>query len=406
MGTVVQSTFFQTTASTNAANLSDNELLDVPVGVTLAQITIPGGVAVFSNSNNTSLFNAGSIYTLDPNVAGAVIFLHGDINIDNTATGIISGGFAGISMGSTGINSITNAGVITAATPDPTTLTATGVLLHGTPATLSLTNSGYIFGESYGVWVNTSGGAGGLIDNFGTITSITSTGISILVDTTPSTTTFITNEADGVIGNALVGPPTSAIVGKTGKFTLSNFGTINGTINDTDHLSDVVVNSGTINGGIFITGSVANFGNITGVVFLSGDSLYVAGASGRVGAIDVGAGSATVGGGTGADQFFFDSLLAGQFTKILNFTPSQHDKIHLSETDFANLGSTGPLSLSHFDNGAAKHNHPEIVYTRGNGFLYYDSNGNQTGGLHHFATLASHPLLTPAIAHASFVVFA
>ena len=41
-----------------------------------------------------------------------------------------------------------------------------------------------------------------------------------------------------------------------------------------------------------------------------------------------------------------------------------------------------------------------------NGFLYYDSNGNHPGGLHHFATLSSHPILTQAIVHASFIVFA
>jgi hypothetical protein len=225
---------------------------------------------------------------------------------------------------------------------------------------------------------------------------------SIYVDTGPGITTQITNEAGGVIGNTLAGPnppPSVAIVGQAGMFHITNFGIISGTINDVDNLTDVVINSGTIIGGVFLHGNVTNSGRITGGVFLSGNSVYN-GTGGKVGFVDVGGGNATVIGGPGADRFTFDSPLMGQFTKINNFTPTQHDRITLSRADFANIGPLGTLTAGHFNNGAATQAHPEIVYTQGNGFLYYDSNGSLPGGLHHFATLASHPV----IANTDFMV--
>ncbi len=145
--------------------------------------------------------------------------------------------------------------------------------------------------------------------------------------------------------------------------------------------------------------TIINGDRINGDIFLGGNSTFN-GSGGTSGPIHVGGGNATITGGSGADRFVFDSALTGQFTKITNFTPKQHDKIVLSETDFTGLGPIGMLNLKHFDNGTATHANPEIVYNQSTGFLYYDSNGSHHGGLHHIATRSSHPALTDA----SFIV--
>jgi Ca2+-binding RTX toxin-like protein len=107
--------------------------------------------------------------------------------------------------------------------------------------------------------------------------------------------------------------------------------------------------------------------------------------------LHAGSGNNTLSGGSGADQFWFDSTRTG-VDMITDFTPSQHDKIVLSEADFARLGRHGTLSAAHFHlNHAGPGISPEIVYTKGNGFLYYDSNGHLPGGMTHFATLSTHP---------------
>jgi Ca2+-binding RTX toxin-like protein len=171
---------------------------------------------------------------------------------------------------------------------------------------------------------------------------------------------------------------------------LTNLGTIDGGISGaptTAGPSDVVINPGHINGDVFLRGSTIFNGK-----------------GGTSGPIHVGRGNATITGGTGAVRFVFDSGLAGQVTKITNFTLKDHDTIVLSERDFPKIGHLGKLDTSHIDIGAATHSHPEIVYDQANGFLFYDSNGSAHGGLHHFATLTSHPILTVASIHASFVV--
>src|SRR5689334_22290336 len=140
MGLRTQSTsIFQSTMNVNALNVNDNDQLFVPVGVTVAQIGI-GGSAVFSNAVNSSLFNAGTLFNVDPNSAGAVVFDFSNIKIDNVATGVIAGATVALSVGSiNGADVVTNAGVITA-TADPNTYTVTGVLLHNTPVLMDLTN--------------------------------------------------------------------------------------------------------------------------------------------------------------------------------------------------------------------------------------------------------------------------
>jgi Ca2+-binding RTX toxin-like protein len=115
-----------------------------------------------------------------------------------------------------------------------------------------------------------------------------------------------------------------------------------------------------------------------------------------------GAGNNTLSGGPGADKFFFEALPTGVDT-ITDFTPSQHDKIVLSEADFPGLERHGTLTAAHFHiNHAGPGASPEIVYKPGNGFLYYDSNGHLPGGMTHFATLSTHPIIDNSV----FVVVA
>jgi Ca2+-binding RTX toxin-like protein len=107
-----------------------------------------------------------------------------------------------------------------------------------------------------------------------------------------------------------------------------------------------------------------------------------------------GPGNNTLTGGAGADRFWFDTALNTGVDKITDFTLSQHDKIVLSKADFPRLGPHGKLAAAHFHvNHSGPGASPEIVYTPGNGFLYYDANGHLPGGMTHFATLSTHPVI-------------
>jgi Ca2+-binding RTX toxin-like protein len=214
----------------------------------------------------------------------------------------------------------------------------------------------------------------GTIENFG---SIAGTFEAIYVHTASNIQTLIGN------AGVLAGGTSGAIYADSGSFQLINGGIIQGKIWDFDNQTD----------------SITNFGHIYGDVFLGGNSVYV-GTGGTSGAIHVGNGNAKITGGAQADRFVFDAALSSHFATITNFTPQQHDKIVLSETDFAHIGAVGTLNGQFFHNGAAVTVNQHIIYVQSTGFLYYDSNGSGVGGAHHIGTLSSHPALT----NASFVV--
>jgi hypothetical protein len=389
---------------------ANSETWTINAGVTV--VAESGGLGVWSNGHsNTTLHNNGSIYDADPNF-NAVELDDGNVTVINAVGASIFGQGAAIALFANGTQTVQNDGNIV--TP------STGVFMSGA-ASISLVNNGYIFGQSNrAIWIDHAS-TGGTIVNGGEIRSADTAGIYI--DNAANVVVQITNLPGGIIDS----DSSAAIEAAGGMYQLNNQGSIFGNLTDTARLTDVIDNSGaitgevnldansvltnrgTINGDVidrdplgFLT--IANSGHINGDVFLLNHSVFN-GTGGTSGRIFLGGGNDSVTGGSGADRFVFRFPL-GQFDVITNFTPKQHDKIALSETDFPNIGPHGELSLSDFDNGSAKHAHPEIVYTQSNGFLYYDSNGNHPGGLHHFATLSSHPTLTPAIVHASFIVFA
>jgi hypothetical protein len=371
--------------------------LVIDINIIVAQIsTSSDGFTVYSNGHlDETLYNQGSIYNASPNFL-TVALINGNSDVENTSVGLIYGTFGGVIEGGNGIDIVHNAGVITG-TSDPVVHGSTGIEISGTPTSVSLTNSGYVYGTTKGIWLTTTS-VGGSIDNSGTIATDASYGTAIYVDTGPTLVTDIINRPGAVIGVA----GCTAIFAASGMFHVTNQGLINGIITHGNLLNDVVDNSGTIAGSVFLVGSITNSGRITGRVVLGGNSSYNGSPSGTVGGIDVGGGSASIKGGSHADQFIFDAALAGQITKIFNFTPSQHDKIVLSEADFFHIGAHGTLGAGFFSNGGATTANQHIVYVRSTGFLDYDSNGKAAGGLHHFATLTSHPVLT----HADFLVTA
>jgi hypothetical protein len=91
--------------------------------------------------------------------------------------------------------------------------------------------------------------------------------------------------------------------------------------------------------------------------------------------IDVGSGNNTLTAGPGIDRFVFDSTLGSQVDTITNFKPGT-DKIVLTATDFTGLGFIGgALVAVDFHLNAPAGGGPQIVYTRSDGFLYYDETG-------------------------------
>ncbi|HYX15329.1 MAG TPA: ScyD/ScyE family protein [Nostoc sp.] len=106
-------------------------------------------------------------------------------------------------------------------------------------------------------------------------------------------------------------------------------------------------------------------------------------------------------GGVGADRFLYNTDAAFARSAIgvdaiTDFNSSQGDKIVLDKTTFSNITSaagTGFNNLSDFEvTNKAGTSTAIIVYDSVNGQLFYNPNGNSSGGL--FATLSGAPTLT------------
>ena len=100
-----------------------------------------------------------------------------------------------------------------------------------------------------------------------------------------------------------------------------------------------------------------------------------------------GKGSDQLTGGTGADQFRFDTLiLRGDVDTITDFEFGV-DQIQLSRAVFSAL-DLGALSATAFVNGAAAQDSDDrIIYDAATGSLYYDADGNGAGAAIKFASV-------------------
>jgi trimeric autotransporter adhesin len=132
-----------------------------------------------------------------------------------------------------------------------------------------------------------------------------------------------------------------------------------------------------------LTGS----GNING----TGNSLAntLIGSSGK-NTFNGGGGSDQIKGNAGDDTFTFSAALgASNIDTITDFSIAD-DTIQLKHSTFASLVGTGMLSPDQFvanASGTAQDSNDHIIYDTGTGKLFYDSNGDATGGATQFALL-------------------
>lgn len=154
--------------------------------------------------------------------------------------------------------------------------------------------------------------------------------------------------------------------------------------------------------------SFRNIENLVGSAF--GDQLYgrfdantISGGGGND-LISGAGGNDLLTGGAGADAFLFNTALGStaNVDRITDFSvPS--DTIRLENAIFAALGSEGVLAASAFRanaSGLAADASDHIIYETDAGRLFYDSNGNESGGRTQFASLSPGLELT----HLDFMV--
>ena len=376
--------------ATNAAGITlDNgpETLTIGPGVLVSSTEQDG---VFSNSTDCELLNFGELFsgTID-----GVDFTQNNGTIVNESGGEIVGATDGVKV-EADQPLIQNLGTIVGFDR--------GVELGVFSNHAELINGGVIYGHNRGV-DEISFSDGGTIVNSGTIRS---DHVGIHVDTFIGLTTTVINRATGVIEGPDNAIETTSFAGPgEGAVALTNRGKIIGQIQFTSITNDTVVNSGSIQGKVLLGPGNDTFRDIgngsSGSVFGgNGDDRLIGGRHND--SLHGGNGDNTLTGGPGADRFFFAAALNGSnVDTITDFTPAQGDRMVLSRTDLVGIGTIGTLGAAHFHVGAAVTTAPQVIYTPGNGFLYYDQDGSgSTFAPIHFATLMSHPALT----HADFVV--
>jgi len=372
-----------------AANDSWTILNDVTVSSARSQGVL-GALA------GQSLFNRGAIHS-GGDLAAGVEMSGNDSSISNAVGARIIAANDGLVVNGDGA-AIDNKGEILG-------LRDVGVDLDSSSAHVTLTNTGSIFGGSAGIDDLTSS-VGATIHNAGVISS---GGDAIVVDTHSGVTTSI----DNAIGATIRGDELAIVVGEGGAIALNNLGRIVGDVvaDFNSDAADKIVNRGKIIGAVFLGGGndvySGNGGKVSFVDGEGGDDRLVGGRG--IDKFDGGLGNDTLIGGKGADQFFFDAPLNSvtNVDTITDFRPSQHDRIVLSLTYFPGLTPpTGTLDANQFHVGAtAVTPNQHILYTPGNGFLFYDRDGSGTTDAPiHFATLFSTPTTHPAIGHGAFLV--
>jgi Ca2+-binding RTX toxin-like protein len=136
--------------------------------------------------------------------------------------------------------------------------------------------------------------------------------------------------------------------------------------------------------------------NLTGSGNLNNNSI-----TGNSGAnrINGGYGNDTLSGGAGNDTFVFSWTLDSNYNRdiITDFSVAD-DTVELSKYLFTSL-APGNLSTANFVSGAnasPKDSDDYVIYDTNTGSLYYDANGNGSGGSVKFVTLTGIPGLTVA----------
>lgn len=121
-----------------------------------------------------------------------------------------------------------------------------------------------------------------------------------------------------------------------------------------------------------------------------------------------GTGKDTLTGGSGSDSFVFNTTL-GPTTNVNRITDFNiaADTIRLDNAVMTGLGATfGTLSAAKFWKSASGIAHDcddRIIYETDTGKLFYDSNGNSSGGSIHFASLAPDHISNGSCATAMFL---
>jgi Ca2+-binding RTX toxin-like protein len=167
------------------------------------------------------------------------------------------------------------------------------------------------------------------------------------------------------------------------------------TLNLASAVTAVVVAGGTISGGY--TGSFTSIERILGSNLNDSITTGAGGQnlSGRLGndTLAGGTGIDTLWGGNGADQFVFREAGSANADQISDFS-SADDQIVLDGTVLAGLGAAGTFSASDArfwasSSGTAHDASDRVIYNTTTRQLFYDADGNGSGGAQLIATLQS-----------------
>jgi hypothetical protein len=361
------------------------ESLKVLSGVVVGSYIGDGADSSFKDS---SVDNFGLLYS---DALNGISFFSDNGTITNERNGQIQGAVAGVDIDRGNTEVINNSGFIFAYD--------TAVLFNvNSNFSSKLINgpSGIIQGYQTGVEC-LSKNAGATIDNFNVITGAD---VGIVIDTTDSASTVITNESKGQINGGI---ETIA-----GAMSLTNNGTISGDVVCSSPDGAVIVNQGKMIGNVVLAMGNDVFDGrhgTSGTIYAgSGNDRIIGGIGPAYNPIFLGTGNDTI---TGCrndfDRFFFNGELHGQVDKITNFVP-HYDGIVLSKSDFPGIGPAGHvLAAADFLIGQHATTHAQhILYDPANGFLFYDPDGKGPHPHVHFATLSHHLALT----HGNFLVTA
>ena len=329
------------------------------------------GAGVYSGYNDSVLINKGDISATGSGVYGVIFaatdnFQNG--TIVNRGSGTIVGP-GGVSVGGTTSKNLTieNHGLIDG--------TDNFGVLSDDVAKLRITNTGEIHGANTAISVTYE--TPDLASNVKIVNEgkILAPVVGIQIDT-PQHTTII-NAETGVIKGTNPAISSSAA---SGAVAITNQGKINGPIvlHGVD-ANDTVVNQGLIKGDVYLEDGNDTYKND----------------GGNAGMVHSGFGNDKLIAGNSKDVFVFDTAPDGALNvdRVKHFK-SGKDKFVI-KNDFFNAltspgvpGQSAPLKLSEFHIGKHAHDANDyIIYHQSSGALYYDSNGNDPGGMVQIAQL-------------------